>query len=119
MNIFQKFFQLSEQDGQGYHIDNENQFWKFWPNGPFRVACHILLYQQYYLQVQQIYYGFIYKNATTIYRALLWAKKLFVSAENSNKNIFPMTPRTHLLVISSQWRRGAGGGSTTSPFSKI
>ena len=45
MNIFQNFFQLSKQDGHGYNINNENQFWKFWPNGPIRVAGHICVYK--------------------------------------------------------------------------
>ena len=40
MTFFQKFFQLSKQDGHGYHINNEDQFWKFWPNGPFCVEGH-------------------------------------------------------------------------------
>ena len=30
MNIFFKFFQLSNQKGHGYHINFEDQFWKFW-----------------------------------------------------------------------------------------
>ena len=29
MNIFQKFFQLSKQDGHGYHINNENNVENF------------------------------------------------------------------------------------------
>ena len=42
MNIFQKLFQLSKQEGHGYHIHNGNQFWKFCAYGPFRVAGHIM-----------------------------------------------------------------------------
>ena len=40
MNIFQKFFQLSQQIGHGYHINYENKFRKFCLHGPFLVAGH-------------------------------------------------------------------------------
>ena len=43
MNIFRKFFQFLQQKGQGYHINYENQFGKFWLHGPFRVTGHIYL----------------------------------------------------------------------------
>ena len=46
MNIFQKFFQLSKQEGHGHHNNNENQFLKFWPNGLFRVAGHIFKHEK-------------------------------------------------------------------------